>query len=521
MAQIQVTDLTFHYEGSMDNIFEQVSFSIDSNWKLGFLGRNGKGKTTFLRLLMGKEEYRGSILSGIPFDYFPYELSEEDTFLPVTELIAQLKCTVEPWQVNRELKKLGATEDILYRPFATLSQGEQTKVMLAVLFSGEEDFALIDEPTNHLDRESREQVKAYLAGKKGFILVSHDRDLLDACVDHVLVLNRSTIEVQAGNFSSWWENKTRKDAFARMENEKHRKEIRKLEAAADRSDRWAEKNENTKIGYDPIREHDRCKKTRSYIAGKTKKMQARVKAYESRMEREIKEQEGLLQDIEETAELKIMTLEHPKKILIRVRGYSLHYEGGPNPLFAPLTFELAQGECLFLAGGNGCGKSSVIKEILEHAGMPGFSGVRPEEQGCLETASGLVISYVNQDTSFLQGSPEDFCRKRGLSYSLFLSLLRQLDFERGQFEKSMEQYSEGQKKKVLLAASLLTPAHLYIWDEPLNYVDVFSRMQLEKLINKAKPTMLMVEHDTRFRDNTATRTIWLKESDHSADRDLV
>ena len=85
MAQIQVTDLTFHYEGSMDNIFEQVSFSIDSNWKLGFLGPNGKGKTTFLRLLMGKEEYRGSILSGIPFDYFPYELSEEDTFLPVTE----------------------------------------------------------------------------------------------------------------------------------------------------------------------------------------------------------------------------------------------------------------------------------------------------------------------------------------------------------------------------------------------------------------------------------------------------
>ena len=87
--------------------------------------------------------------------------------------------------------------------------------MLAVLFSGENDFLLIDEPPTIWYQDAREIIKKYLASKKGFILVSHDRDLLDACIDHVLVLNRASIEVQSGNFSSWWENKEKADNFAR------------------------------------------------------------------------------------------------------------------------------------------------------------------------------------------------------------------------------------------------------------------------------------------------------------------
>ena len=79
--------------------------------------------------------------------------------------------------------------------------------------------------------------------------------------------------------------------------------------------------------------------------------------------------------------------------------------------------------------------------------------------------------------------------------------------DRVQFEKTMENYSEGQKKKVLIAGSLLTPAHLYIWDEPLNYIDVFSRIQIENLILKFQPTMLVVEHDVRFRDKIATKIV--------------
>ena len=107
------------------------------------------------------------------------------------------------------------------------------------------------------------------------------------------------------------------------------------------------------------------------------------------------------------------------------------------------------------------------------------------------------------------GDLSEFCRCKGLEESLFKAILRQLDFERVQFSKPMEEYSEGQKKKVLIAAGLLKQAHLYIWDEPLNYVDVFSRMQIEDLILRYRPTMLIVDHDIRFREKIATRVVEL------------
>ena len=154
-----------------------------------------------------------------------------------SDFMGELKAGCEEWKVICELAKLEASAELLYRPFETLSHGERTKVFLAILFSGGHDFLLIDEPTNHLDQESREVVKQYLKGKKGFILVSHDRELLDGCIDHVLVLNRKSIEVQGGNFSSWWENKRRKDQFAKTENEKHLREIATLKKAADQSSR--------------------------------------------------------------------------------------------------------------------------------------------------------------------------------------------------------------------------------------------------------------------------------------------
>ncbi|MCR4813715.1 MAG: ATP-binding cassette domain-containing protein [Lachnospiraceae bacterium] len=517
MALIQVSNLSFTYEGSSDPIFEDVSFQIDTDWKLGFIGRNGKGKSTFLKLLSGELEYSGSISTDTVFDYFPYPVQNEDLEECADSLMEKWKPGVESWKVLMELNDLHCDSEILYRPFKTLSFGERTKVMLAVLFSGGNSFLLIDEPTNHLDRNAREIIREYLSGKKGFILVSHDRDLLDAVSDHVLVLSRASIEVQAGNFSSWWENKKRADSFAISENEKHRKEINKLKASADRVGRWASKSEGTKIGFDPFKENDRNISTRSYIGAKTKKMEARVKSFEKRIDKEIEEKEGLLKDIENVSDLKLNPLTYHKARLLECRDFSLKYNDATTPVVQNLTFEIRSGERVFLQGGNGCGKSSFIKAVLlanasdrafdDGAGDGGF--VNYSVTGTLAPASGLIISYISQDTSHLRGSLKDYAEENGLDFTLLLSLLRKLDLERVQFEKNMEDYSEGQKKKVLIASSLITPAHLYIWDEPLNYIDVFSRMQIEKLIETYAPTMLIVEHDKAFADKLATKTVLL------------
>ena len=360
-----MTDLTFSYDRSADDVFRDVTFCIDTDWKLGLIGRNGKGKTTLLNLLMGRYDHSGSIKASTAFDYFPYRVSGSEMTQTAADLMEKWKPHIEMWQVLIQMNELKMESECLYRPFGTLSNGERTRIMLAVLFAAENEFLLIDEPTNHLDSRAREIVKEYLASKKGFILVSHDRDLLDGVCDHVLVLNRSSIEVQAGNFSSWWDNKEKKDAFSQAENEKHLKEIGKLRSAADRNNRWAEKSENTKIGFDPVKEHDRSIATRSFIGAKTKKMQARVKAVEKRIDREIEEKEGLLQDIEKITDLKIEPLIFHKEVLVNARDLSLRYEDSEEELFSGLRFQVKNGDRIILSGENGCGKSSILKAVLQ------------------------------------------------------------------------------------------------------------------------------------------------------------
>lgn len=202
MALIDISHLTFGYDGSGEDIFTDVSFQIDTNWKLGFCGRNGRGKTTFLKLLMGQLEYRGTISAHEQFTYFPCAVDDKSqNTLDVLESVAP---DASLWQIQKELSKLAVAEDVLYRPFESLSNGEQTKALLAGLFLHGHHFLLIDEPTNHLDMFARTIVASYLNSKSGFILVSHDRAFLDACVDHVLSINRNHIEIVSGNFSAWW-----------------------------------------------------------------------------------------------------------------------------------------------------------------------------------------------------------------------------------------------------------------------------------------------------------------------------
>ena len=129
--------------------------------------------------------------------------------------------------------------------------------------------------------------------------------------------------------------------------------------------------------------------------------------------------------------------------------------------------------------------------------------------GTAAIGSRLVISYVPQSAAHLRGTLSDYAKKSNIDESLFKTILRKMDFERTQFEKNMQDFSDGQKKKVLLARSLCEQAHLYVWDEPLNYIDIYSRMQIEQLIQEFSPTMIFAEHDQAFKNTVATKTISL------------
>lgn len=488
MSMIKVENLTFAYPGSYHNIFENCSFQIDTDWKLGFTGRNGRGKTTLLRLLQGEYEYTGSIRSSVSFGYFPCPVPDPEQL--TADVLEEIAPEAAQWQFLREFAQLELSPDLLWQPFRTLSGGEQTKILLAALFLREGCFPLIDEPTNHLDTHGREILSRWLQRQKGYILISHDRAFLDSCTDHILSLNRSGVEVQAGRFSDWLENFQRRQQSEEEQSQRLQKEIRRLRDSARRASDWSDRAESAKFGSGPV--------DRGFIGHKAAKMMKRSKAIEARRQDAIEEKSALLRDRETAEKLLIQPLTYHSRTLLTVQDAAVCYDG--RPVCEPVRFEIQQGDRLLLTGPNGSGKSSLLRLL---AGEP------LAHTGTVTLRSGLILSCLPQDTGHLSGSLSDFARQHQLDLTRFLTLLRKLDFERVQFDKPLESLSAGQKKKVLLARSLCEQAHLYLWDEPLNYIDLYSRMQIENLILECCPTMILIEHDRAFQERIATSRIEL------------
>lgn len=490
MSIIKVENLTFHYPNTYNNIFENTSFVLDTDWKLGFIGRNGKGKTTFLKLLQGEYPFDGRIVYSVKFDYFPSKIENAEA---TTETVLQkIAVNAQTWQFEKELSLLQTNKDILQQKFCSLSEGEQTKVLLVGFFLKEGYFHLIDEPTNHLDAFSRQTVANYLKNKKGFIVVSHDRTFLDICTDHILALNRNTLEVQKGNYSSWERNFRYRQSHEQTANEKLTKEIEKMKQDALRKQQWANKIESSKIG-----EHQG---DRGYIGHMSARMAKRAKASESRRQRAIEEKSALLKDVEETPQLKLNALRYRLDRLAEFKNVALFY--GEKQVCKEISFEINNGDKIAINGINGSGKSTLLRLIAgKHSDYCGIVNIRPD----------LTMSCVPQNTSFLKGSLNDFIFDSNIDKTLFLTILRKMDFDRQQFDKKMENYSLGQKKKVVLARSLCQKAHLYLWDEPLNYIDLYSRLQIEQLLADSNITMIFVEHDSAFCNAVATKQLHLEK----------
>ena len=223
---------------------------------------------------------------------------------------------------------------------------------------------------------------------------------------------------------------------------------------------------------------------------------ARSKSIAARQQAAIEEKSKVLKNIEQSDELKIFQTPFHTKRLVQLQDVSIAYED--KQVCCGVNFAIEQGDRIVLQGANGSGKSSLIKLIC---------GEDIPHRGQRRIGNGLRISYVSQDASGLRGKLTDFALNSGIEESLFLAMLAKLDVPKTQMEKDMSALSAGQKKKVLLAKSICEPAHLHIWDEPMNYIDVISRMQIEELLLQFQPTILFVEHDKVFCEKIATKFV--------------
>ncbi|MGL6197345.1 MAG: ribosomal protection-like ABC-F family protein [Lachnospiraceae bacterium] len=503
MAQISLLNMDFAYDGSQESVFENFNISFDTNWRLGLIARNGRGKTTLLKLLAGElKPLKGfvhcpSAITPVVFPPVLKSLTGDTTGMVIAHAMPEL----EEWRFLRELSLLSVDNSLVERPFETLSPGEQGKILLAALFSREDAYILLDEPGNHLDVDGKEILTSYLSGKKRFLLVSHERLLLDAVTDHSMALLKSHPEIVAGPYHVWADHRRNVEDFERSENAKLAKEINILEKSAQQTGQWAEKahrnsrkddGSGVKFG---LKEKNRAK---------AMKLDHRAKQTIRQKDRAAAEKGKLLHDIEENEPLKMNPMVFHSDSLIRAADLTLRYD--EKILLQKTSFQIKRGERVCLTGQNGAGKSTLLNLI---------SGDTPSAEltieGSLHVTKGIRISKLPQTSNLPQMKLLEYVNSINPDQSRVLTLLRKMDFPREVFQSEVSDLSSGQKRKLLLALSICDEAHLYLWDEPLNYLDIQSREQIEEVLLTAAPTMIFIEHDAYFCKKLATTYIQLPD----------
>lgn len=489
MSTITIQRMSFAYPGQSP-LFHDCHLDLSTTWKLGLLGRNGRGKTTLMKILLGKRDYQGTVNLPVQCVYYPLTIKDKDQFAGEALLDACQESQLEQWQIEKELNLMHADPAILWQPYSTLSGGERTKCQLAALFAQPGKFLLLDEPTNHLDMPSRQQVADYLRHKQqGLIIISHDQHFLDQVINHTLVIERQHLILEQGNYSTYLNQKQRRDTQAIHTNHQLQAAIHQLQQSRQQHQQWAQQAENEK------RHNSHADK--GFIGAKAARMMKKTVTTTHRLDQAIQERQGLMTEVEKIEPLTLHLQETHHQRLLALQDLFLQING--RQLFQPISLVVHQHEQVALLGPNGVGKSSIIQAI--RGDFPGTI------QGQIEIAHQLQISYVRQDYTSNHGSLESFAKDHHLSYEELLNVLRKLGLSRQTFNVPIQEMSMGQQKKVELARSLVTPAQLYIWDEPVNYLDIANQQQLIQVIHDFQPPLLFVEHDQHFINAVATRRV--------------
>ena len=487
MSYIQLDHIAYTYPSGLVPVFEDLTLHLDTDWKLGIIGRNGMGKSTFFKLLAGEIAGEGRISAERSFLRFP--LPDPDETLSGYDFSAKYLDESSQWKVLREAHLLGLSEELLFSPIGTLSGGERTKLQLAVLFASD-GFPLLDEPTDHLDAAGRAALARYLAAKRGFFLVSHDRTVLDGCCDHILCFEKTGASVTRGNYSVWKEEREKREHADSVKKEKLEKERTRLQEAARRISEWANAAEGEKFGT----RNSGLRPDRGFVGASAARVMKRAVTTRDRTARAEEGIAELLKGYEEIETLRLFPEPFFRARLFSVSDLSVRY--GEKYALRQFDFSMDGGERVALIGGNGTGKSTFLKVLAGELTACGTIDLSPR----------LKISYVPQ-IALYEGTLADYAADYDIDEAYFKAILAKFGFSRRDFSRDMREMSKGQKKKAALARSLCERAHLYIWDEPLNYLDIASREQVEKAVLSSGASLLFVEHDAAFTAAVATRTV--------------
>ena len=496
---LSVSDLTYRLGPRL--LFDHAGVSLPGRARVGFVARNGAGKTTLFRLISGEIAAEGGAIEiprGVRLGRVEQEapggaqtlidfvleadterhalLEEAETATDPTRIadihtrLADIDAHSAPARAAMILSGLGFDEEAQNRALSEFSGGWRMRVALAAVLFVKPDLLLLDEPTNYLDLEGTlwliEHLAAYPAG---MIVISHDRDLLDAVADHILHLDQAKLTLWKGNYSAF---------------EKLRSDQQRLQAKA------ISKQEDDRKRLTAFVDRFRAK------ASKARQAQSRLKMLE-KMEP--------IQAIVDRDVLPIVLPSPAKKLsppIVTLEGVSVGYE--ERTVLSRLSLSLSNDDRIGLLGANGNGKSTFAKLLAARLTPSAGRMVRAPKLDVGFFAQHQVDDLDETDTPYraiarlMTGSPESKIRARAAQFG----------FSGLRAETPVAQLSGGEKARLLLGLSTFAAPHLVILDEPTNHLDIDSRAALVDAINEYEGAVILVSHDRHLLEACADR-LWL------------
>lgn len=473
MPFIQVKDIVFSY-GDRTILRWDGKFAIYDRDRVGIVGVNGSGKSTLLKLLSGViQPDRGTIT--IHTNYAVIEQLSEDMG---HELSGE----------NRSLWSIPARQDQLF------SGGEETRLKIAAAMEERAPLLFADEPTSHLDQDGTILVEKTLQQYPGtVVLISHDRDLMDAVCTIIIEVEEGIVTTYTGNYSDYMHQKKKNLQRAAFEYDQYREEKSRLEQVARNKEEQARKQKKK-----PSRmSHKEARLGKAKAQDAQAKVIRSAKANRTRIDHLVEKERPIVPE-----PVKFNVNAHvpiASKEILRLEAVHVVREG--RALFPPITFTIRPGMKTAILGPNGCGKSSLLSVIRD-----GAEGIK--------TAPRCSIGYYDQKLEQLVAKDTvlQTVRKHSrYSDSELRNLLARLGFRKDSVFQRMEQLSGGEKVKAALAQLFFGEYNLLLLDEPTNYLDALTREQLEEVLYNYPGTILFATHDRRLVESIASHSLVYEE----------
>lgn len=496
---LTINRVTYRIAGR--TILDNISASIQEGWKVGVVGANGAGKSTLFKIIakelqvdsgsvdlndryslgwvrqdipdsdkslvdivLEADTERTRLMEASTTETDPYKLGD------IYDRLNDIDAYMAPARAAKLLAGLGFSEEQQQQPITDFSGGWRMRVALAAALFRQPDFLLLDEPTNHLDLEAIMWLESYLASyPRTVMIISHDRELLNVCTDHILHVDKQGLTIYKGNYDSF-----ERERSARLINQQkmHEKQAAQIAHMQKFIDKFKAK------------------------ASKAKQAQSRMKALEK-----IDVVDAVMAD--RAVKFMFPQAEELAPPLISINNVDVGYTAG-EPVLSGLQQRIDTDDRIALLGANGNGKSTLMKLI---------AGRLKPMAGEVDVSSKLRIGYFSQhqtDELDMDATPvQELQRKmRGQSESEVRGKLGRFGFSKPLSDNKIGSLSGGEKARLLFCIMSCDNPHILLLDEPTNHLDMDSREALVQALNNFEGAVIIVSHDPTMVERVADR-LWL------------